>query len=237
MNKPLIIAMDFKDRTAAESFLDSFTGTPLFLKVGMELFYQEGPSLVEAWKEKGHRIFLDLKLHDIPSTVQSAARQLAALNVDLITVHAAGGIRMMEAAREGLETGTPAADSVPDCVAVTQLTSTTEKMMQEELGIPAGLEETVIHYAVNAKQAGLQGIVCSALEAPAIKEHAGRNMKAVTPGIRMKEQDRNDQKRVVTPAKARNLGSDAIVVGRSITSAEQPWQTYQDMMKQWRGKQ
>ncbi|RSL31287.1 orotidine-5'-phosphate decarboxylase [Salibacterium salarium] len=234
MNHPLIIAMDFQDRKAAENFLYPFEGEELFLKVGMELFFREGPAIVEAWKELGHRIFLDIKLHDIPNTVKSAARQLSALDVDLITVHAAGGSKMMEAAREGIEAGARSSAQKADCVAVTQLTSTTEEMMQAELGIAGSLEDTVIQYAANAKKAGLEGVVCSAMEAQAIKQNVGPDFAAVTPGIRLQNNANDDQERVVTPAKAREFGSDAIVVGRSITAAKHPYQTYQEIQKQWR---
>ncbi|MFB4162601.1 orotidine-5'-phosphate decarboxylase [Alteribacillus sp. JSM 102045] len=232
MNKPLIIAMDFADKQTANAFLSSFENEKLFLKVGMELFYREGPALVEKWKAAGHQLFLDLKLHDIPNTVKAAARQLASLQVDLITVHAAGGIKMMEAAKEGLSEG--ALSKTPDCIAVTQLTSTSEKMMKHELAIEKTLKDTVIHYANNAKQAGLQGVVCSALEAPFIKQQVGSDFSAVTPGIRLSNNKSNDQQRVVTPQEARELGSDAIVVGRSITrAAENPYQQYIEIKKQW----
>ncbi|WP_240375226.1 orotidine-5'-phosphate decarboxylase [Bacillus piscicola] len=234
MNNPLIVAMDFPDKNTADRCLEAFAGEPLFLKIGMELFYKEGPALVQEWKAKGHHIFLDVKLHDIPNTVKSAARQLASLHVDLITVHAAGGMKMMEAAREGIEAGTPASETTPDCVAVTQLTSTSEAVMQNELGIAQSLEETVIHYAKNAKKAGLQGVVCSALEVPMIKEKVGPTFETVTPGIRLKENENNDQERVVTPERARELGSDAIVVGRSIIQAENPRSAYQAINRQWR---
>ncbi|WP_158737645.1 orotidine-5'-phosphate decarboxylase [Alteribacillus sp. YIM 98480] len=234
MNKPLIIAMDFKDKQSANAFLTSFGNEKLFLKVGMELFYREGPALVEEWKEVGHQLFLDLKLHDIPNTVKAAAKQLASLQVDLMTVHASGGIKMMEAAREGLVSG--ANNKTPDCIAVTQLTSTSEKMMKNELAIEKSLQDTVIHYAANAKQAGLQGVVCSAHEAPFIKQHVSSDFACVTPGIRLSNNSADDQKRVVTPGEASELGSDAIVVGRSITRADSPYQQYNEMKKQWRNE-
>ncbi|MDQ0299071.1 orotidine-5'-phosphate decarboxylase [Salibacterium salarium] len=234
MNHPLIIAMDFQDKKTADDFLRPFSGEELFLKVGMELFFREGPAVVEAWKAMGHRIFLDIKLHDIPNTVKNAARQLASLDVDLITVHASGGIKMMESAREGIEAGTKTSENNPDCVAVTQLTSTTEQVMQSELGITSSLEDTVIHYAANAKTAGLQGVVCSAMEAKAMKKTVGQDFAAVTPGIRLPDNPSDDQERIVTPAKARAMGSDGIVVGRSITAAKYPYQAYQDIQNQWR---
>ncbi|MFD2704866.1 orotidine-5'-phosphate decarboxylase [Salibacterium lacus] len=233
MNYPLIIAMDFKDKTEAGAFLEKFGEEELFLKIGMELFYREGPALVHAWKEKGHRVFLDLKLHDIPNTVKSAARQLASLEVDITTVHAAGGTQMMEAAREGLEAGTPAGRPVPACAAVTQLTSTTEYIMNKEIGIQGTLEESVLRYAAGAAEAGIDHVVSSAWEAASIKNQIPA-MKAVTPGIRLKEDAANDQRRVVTPDRAREYGSDAIVAGRSITLAEDPLQKYRMMRKQWR---
>ncbi len=226
--------MDFKDKQSANAFLTSFGNEKLFLKVGMELFYREGPALVEEWKEVGHQLFLDLKLHDIPNTVKAAAKQLASLQVDLMTVHASGGIKMMEAAREGLVSG--ANNKTPDCIAVTQLTSTSEKMMKNELAIEKSLQDTVIHYAANAKQAGLQGVVCSAHEAPFIKQHVSSDFACVTPGIRLSNNSADDQKRVVTPGEASELGSDAIVVGRSITRADSPYQQYNEMKKQWRNE-
>ncbi|SFP05603.1 orotidine-5'-phosphate decarboxylase [Salibacterium halotolerans] len=233
MNHPLIIAMDFKEKTEADTFLEKFAEEKLFLKIGMELFYREGPDLIHTWKESGHSIFLDLKLHDIPNTVKSAARQLAALDVDLTTVHAAGGMRMMEAALEGLDAGTPAGRAVPSCAAVTQLTSTSESVMNKEIGIPGTLEESVLHYARGAAEAGMQHVISSAWEAGSIKQQIP-GMKAVTPGIRLTEDAADDQNRVVTPARAREYGSDAIVVGRSITLAEEPLPKYRTMMKQWR---
>ncbi|MGY4689762.1 orotidine-5'-phosphate decarboxylase [Salibacterium sp. K-3] len=234
MNHPLIIAMDFKNKEEADTFLDHFEGETLFLKVGMELFYREGPALIHAFREKGHHIFLDLKLHDIPNTVKSAARQLASLGVDLTTVHAGGGINMMEAALEGLEAGAPSGTAPAECAAVTQLTSTSEGMMNKEIGIPGTLEETVLHYAANAAEAGVGHVICSAWEVPVIKQRIRSEIKAVTPGIRMKEDAADDQRRIVTPAKARELGSDAVVAGRSITQAADPSHQYREMMKQWR---
>ncbi len=226
--------MDFKDKQSANAFLTSFGNEKLFLKVGMELFYREGPALVEEWKVAGHQLFLDLKLHDIPNTVKAAARQLASLQVDLMTVHASGGIKMMEAAREGLASG--ANNNSPDCIAVTQLTSTSEQMMKNELAIDKSLQDTVIHYADNAKQAGLQGVVCSAHEAPYIKQHVSSDFACVTPGIRLSNNSADDQKRVVTPGEASERGSDAIVVGRSITRADNPYQQYNEIKKQWRNE-
>ncbi|SFE40328.1 orotidine-5'-phosphate decarboxylase [Alteribacillus iranensis] len=234
MKEPVIIAMDFDNKSLANTFLKEFGEQQLFLKVGMELFYKEGPSIIWEWKEAGHHIFLDLKLHDIPNTVREAARQIAALGVDMTTIHAAGGIRMMEAAREGLEAGTPSGHHPPACLAVTQLTSTSEDIMREELLIDRSLEDTVIHYAQHAMRAGATGVICSALEVPSIKERVGQMCKTVTPGIRLKHNNRDDQKRVVSPYKAHTLGSDAIVVGRSVTKAANPAEAYQEILKQWR---
>ncbi|MGM9986579.1 MAG: orotidine-5'-phosphate decarboxylase [Bacillaceae bacterium] len=231
----LIIAFDFKNKGEVENFLTQFGDEKLYVKVGMELFYKEGPAIITALKEKGHRIFLDLKLHDIPNTVKSAMRNLASLGVDMTNVHAAGGKKMMQAALEGLTEGTPEGQSRPLLIAVTMLTSTNEEMMHNELGIQMTLEETVGRYAKNAQQAGLDGVVCSTLEVPAIMDYCGDTFVTVTPGIRMTGDSVNDQVRVATPSLARDLGSTYIVVGRSITAAENPYEAYKKVKQQWEG--
>ncbi|MFB5660626.1 orotidine-5'-phosphate decarboxylase [Alteribacillus sp. HJP-4] len=234
MKQPLIIALDFSTREKASDFLKHFQDSPLFIKVGMELFYKEGPSFVKEMKLAGMKIFLDLKLHDIPHTVYRAARQLAELEIDLLTVHAAGGREMMEQACRGAEEGTPEGRKRPLIAAVTQLTSTDDAMLRDELLLYSSMEETVLHYAKNAKQAGLDGVICSAFEVPRLKEECGESFLAVTPGIRAKGDAAGDQKRVATPSLARQLGSDAIVVGRSITAAADPAQAYQSMNGEWK---
>ncbi|MDL2319243.1 orotidine-5'-phosphate decarboxylase, partial [Eubacteriales bacterium OttesenSCG-928-A19] len=217
--KDVIIACDFPDRETTLTFLRRFTGEKPFLKIGMELFYGEGPDIVRQIKGMGHRVFLDLKLHDIPTTVRRAMANLAGLGVDMVNVHAAGTIAMMEAAREGLrEGGAPGAK----LIAVTQLTSTSPQAMKEELWIDASLVDTVAHYAKNAKAAGLDGVVCSPLEARVVKDACGDAFLTVTPGIRYPSGTTDDQARVTTPAKAREIGTDYIVVGRPITAAEDP---------------
>ncbi|PNU22507.1 orotidine-5'-phosphate decarboxylase [Bacillus stratosphericus] len=228
-----IIALDFPSGQEALAFLDPFEGTPLFVKVGMELFYQEGPAILEALKEKNCRIFLDLKLHDIPTTVQKAMNRLAALGVDLVNVHAAGGKRMMQAAVEGLESGTPAGQSRPGIIAVTQLTSTSEDMMRKELLIDRPLQETVIRYGQLAYESGLDGVVCSVHESKALHEHISPSFLTVTPGIRLPNDQTDDQKRVATPAYAKEQGVSQIVVGRSITKADKPIEAYHQILKEW----
>ncbi|MEH7093146.1 orotidine-5'-phosphate decarboxylase [Neobacillus vireti] len=235
MDNSLIIALDFPGMNEVNQFLKPFAGEELFVKVGMELFYQEGPSIIHQLKEQGHSIFLDLKLHDIPNTVQSAMKGLARLECDLVNVHAAGGIDMMQAALEGLEAGTPAGRKRPACIAVTQLTSTSEEQMQKEQLIPISLKESVLHYASITKQAGLDGVVCSAWEAPLIKERAGQSFLTVCPGIRMASDQVGDQKRVTTPEAARTMGVSSIVVGRSITRSHDPLTSYQQWMEAWKG--
>ncbi|WP_042456232.1 orotidine-5'-phosphate decarboxylase [Neobacillus dielmonensis] len=234
MNHPLIIALDFPGRAEVEKFLQPFRGTQLFVKVGMELFYQEGPSIVSLLKDQGHHIFLDLKLHDIPNTVYGAMKGLARLNVDMVNVHAAGGREMMESAIEGLEAGT-ATGKRPACIAVTQLTSTSETQMQKEQLIPATLMESVLHYASLTKAAGLDGVVCSAHEAAAIGKQIGPDFMTVCPGIRLQSDQTGDQKRTATPEFAREAGVGAIVVGRSITKAVDPLQNYQNWIQAWGG--
>ncbi|MEH7386671.1 orotidine-5'-phosphate decarboxylase [Bacillus sp. JJ1521] len=235
MHRPLIIALDFPNLTDAKGFLTAFGEEQLFVKVGMELYYQDGPSVIHFLKEQGHSIFLDLKLHDIPNTVYSSMKRLAGLGVDLVNVHAAGGRKMMEAAREGLEAGTVIGQSRPKCIAVTQLTSTTEDVMKKELLIERNLLDVVVEYAALTKESGLDGVVCSSLEVPVINNRLGNTFMTVTPGIRQASDEIGDQARVVTPEKARELGSTAIVVGRSITRATNPLQTYKQMKAAWEG--
>lgn len=230
-NSP-IIALDFASAEDAYSFLSPFDQS-LFVKVGMELYLQEGPSIVYKLKEMGHDVFLDLKLHDIPNTVGQAMKGLARLGADLVNVHAAGGEAMMIAAREGLEAGTTAGNKRPSIIAVTQLTSTSEKQMQEEQLIKTLIDESVVHYAKLAKRANLDGVVCSVLEAKAIAEACGQDFLRVTPGIRLAEGSAHDQIRVATPANARLLGSSHIVVGRAITKAEKPVEAYNTILKMW----
>lgn len=230
-NSP-IIALDFATAEDVYKFLSPFEQT-LFVKVGMELYLQEGPSIVYKLKEMGHDVFLDLKLHDIPNTVGQAMKGLARLGADLVNIHAAGGEAMMIAAREGLEAGTTAGNRRPSIIAVTQLTSTSEKQMQEEQLIQATIDESVVHYAKLAKQANLDGVVCSVLEAKKIAEACGNDFLRVTPGIRLAEGDTHDQVRVATPANARVLGSSHIVVGRAITKAENPVFAYEKVLNMW----
>ena len=215
----VIVACDFPTAEETFAFLRGLGDARPFLKIGMELFYAEGPDIVRRLKDRGHRIFLDLKLHDIPNTVRKAMRVLSSLDVDMVNVHAAGTRAMMEAAREGL---TRQDGSRPLLIAVTQLTSTDQQHMQEELLISAPLEEVVMAYARNAAAAGLDGVVCSPLEAGAVHAACGSGFLAVTPGVRFADGDAGDQKRVTTPARARELGSDFIVVGRPITTAPDP---------------
>jgi orotidine-5'-phosphate decarboxylase len=233
IRRPLIIALDFKDRTEVDQFLNQFHDEKLFVKVGMELFYQEGPAIISHLKQRGHDIFLDLKLHDIPNTVKQAMRGLAKLDVDLVNVHAAGGKKMMVAAIEGLEAGTPTGKQRPACIAVTQLTSTSQKMVQEELLIKENIDNVVLHYAKMAKESGLDGVVCSTLEVERINGNFGSSFITVTPGIRMKQDSADDQTRIATPEHARRLGSTAIVVGRSITKQTNPYEAYLNVKKAW----
>lgn len=230
-----IIALDFPTFSQAEQFLNQFNDESLFVKVGMELFYQNGPEIVTHLKQLGHDVFLDLKLHDIPNTVQRTMKGLAALEIEMINVHAAGGRAMMEAAMEGILSGTPAGRQTPKLIAVTQLTSTTPVAMQQEQLIPVSLMESVVHYAKLTQSAGLDGVVCSALEARAIKEHTAKEFLCVTPGIRPVGTAVGDQKRVATPSSARKDGSSYIVVGRPVTQAEDPVAAYHELIKQWNG--
>ena len=219
MAKDVIIALDFPSKSHVMSFLDKFTEEKPFVKIGMELFYAEGPAIVREIKERGHKIFLDLKLHDIPNTVKSAMAVLRDLDVDITNLHAGGTVAMMEAAIEGL---TRADGTRPLLIAVTQLTSTDEEIMKRDLLIDQPLDKVVMHYAKNAADAGLDGVVCSPLEAGKVHEVCGSKFLTVTPGVRFAGGDVGDQKRVTTPEKAKELGSDYIVVGRPITAAEDP---------------
>ncbi len=232
MNAP-IIALDLPSMRSVETFLTRFGKQKLALKVGMQLFYKEGPPIIEKLKLAGHWIFLDLKLHDIPNTVKEAMKSLAALEVDMVNVHAAGGKRMMEAALEGLEAGLARGMTRPLCIAVTQLTSTSENMLKEELLIDEGIEQTVLHYAKLTNESGLDGIVCSSLETPFIKENI-HDFITVTPGIRLTGDERDDQTRIVTPEKAKQLGSDYIVVGRSVTKSKNPLEAYERVELEWK---
>ena len=234
MQNSLAIALDFPGLEETRSFLDQFD-CPLFVKVGMELYYQAGPSVIEEIKSRGHSIFLDLKLHDIPNTVMKAMRGLAGLGADMVNVHAAGGAAMMEAAREGLEAGSRPGSVRPLLIAVTQLTSTSEMQMNMEQRIAGSLKESVLHYAALAHAAGLDGAVCSPHEAEMIHRQCGSGFLTVTPGIRMPESSKDDQKRVASPSEARALGSDIIVAGRAITRSECPAEAYKKMKLAWEG--
>lgn len=223
MGKDVIIACDFDSKEKTLEFLDKFTGRKPFVKIGMELFYAEGPDIVRQIKARGHKIFLDLKLHDIPNTVKKAMAVLSKLDVDICNLHAAGTIKMMEEALAGLmrEDGTR-----PLLIAVTQLTSTDQQSMERDLLIEKPIDEVVMHYAHNAKIAGLDGVVCSPLEAGKVHEVCGKDFLTVTPGVRFADGDKGDQKRVMTPAEAKKIGSDYIVVGRPITAAADPVAAY-----------
>ena len=224
MNSDVIIACDFPDRETTLTFLDRFAGSRKpFVKIGMELFYGAGPDIVREIKARGHRIFLDLKLHDIPNTVKKAMRVLSALDVDMVNVHASGAIPMMEAALEGL---TRPDGTRPLLIAVTQLTSTSEEVLHRQLLVQATMNETIATYAANARKAGLDGVVCSPLESTLVKEACGPDFLTVTPGIRFADAAADDQVRITTPARARELGSDFIVVGRPITAAADPVAAY-----------
>lgn len=225
MKPEIMIALDFPTGEDALRFLDRFGDEPLYVKVGMELFYSEGPAILEEIKKRGHRIFLDLKLHDIPNTVKSAMRVLARAGVSMTNVHAAGGRKMMEAALEGLQEGCGEGER-PKLIAVTQLTSTDEAMMHDELLIEGALEDVVASYARNAMEAGLDGVVCSAWEAERIHSVTSESFLTVTPGIRLAGDAKGDQSRVATPARAKAMGSDYLVIGRSITKAEDPVAAY-----------
>ena len=224
MGKDVIVACDFSSKEKVMNFLDKFTGRKPFVKIGMELFYAEGPQIVREIKERGHKIFLDLKLHDIPNTVKKSMSVLSNLDVDLCNLHAAGTIRMMEAAIEGL---TRPDGTRPLLIAVTQLTSTDQESMENDLLIKEPIDKVVMHYAANAKKAGLDGVVCSPLEAGKVHEVCGDDFITVTPGVRFADGDIGDQKRVMTPAEAKKIGSDYIVVGRPVTAAEDPVAAYE----------
>ena len=228
MGKDVIIACDFASGEETLAFLDRFTGKKPFVKIGMELFYAEGPQIVRQIKARGHKIFLDLKLHDIPNTVKKAMAVLSRLDVDMCNLHAAGTKAMMEAALEGL---TRPDGTRPLLIAVTQLTSTDEQRMKDELLINASLPDTVMKYAENAKEAGLDGVVCSPLEAAIVKERCGKDFVTVTPGVRFADSAKDDQSRITTPEKAREIGSDYIVVGRPITQAADPVEAYERCVK------
>ena len=225
-----IIALDFESADKVNAFLDQFD-EPLFVKVGMELFYQTGPKLIKSIKDRGHSIFLDLKLHDIPNTVSKAMEGLAKLDVDLVNVHAAGGKTMMEAAIKGLRQH----NKHTKIIAVTQLTSTTETQLHEEQNIQTTIEEAVLNYAKLSQQAGLDGVVCSPLEAELITAQLGKDFMKVTPGIRPEGLAQNDQKRITTPEQAKQLGSTHIVVGRPITQSDDPVKSYQIIKESWLG--
>lgn len=232
MGKDVIIACDFASAEETLAFLDKFTEEKPYVKIGMELYYAEGPQIVKKIKERGHKIFLDLKLHDIPNTVKKAMKVLSGLDVDMCNLHAAGTIAMMEAALEGLtrEDGTR-----PLLIAVTQLTSTDQERMEKDLLIEKPLEEVVDHYAANAKKAGLDGVVCSPLEAERVHELCGEGFLTVTPGVRFADGDAGDQVRITTPQRAKEIGSDYIVVGRPITQAEDPVAAYRRCVSEFVG--
>ena len=230
MAKDVIIACDFNSQEETLKFLDRFTDCKPFVKIGMELYYAAGPDIVKEIKKRGHKIFLDLKLHDIPNTVNKAMKVLRDLDVDITNVHAAGTIPMMEAALKGLEKedGTRAL-----LIAVTQLTSTDQEHMENDLLIKEPMEEVVMHYAENAKNAGLDGVVCSPLEAGAVHARCGEAFLTITPGVRFADGDVQDQKRVMTPEEAKKAGSDYIVMGRPITQAEDPVEAYKRAVKEF----
>lgn len=230
MGKDVIIACDFADKETALNFLDKFEGRKPFVKIGMELFYAEGPQIVREIKARGHKIFLDLKLHDIPNTVKKSMAVLSLLDVDMCNLHAAGTSRMMEAALEGL---TRPDGTRPLLIAVTQLTSTDQEAMEHDLLIKEPIDKVVMHYAETAKNAGLDGVVCSPLEAQKVHDICGEKFLTVTPGVRFADGDIGDQKRVMTPEQAKKIGSDYIVVGRPITAAPDPVAAYERCIKEF----
>lgn len=232
MGKDVIIACDFADKETALSFLDKFEGRKPFVKIGMELFYAEGPQIVREIKARGHKIFLDLKLHDIPNTVKKSMAVLSRLDVDMCNLHAAGTSHMMEAALEGL---TRPDGTRPLLIAVTQLTSTDQEAMERDLLIKEPIDKVVMHYAETAKNAGLDGVVCSPLEARKVHEVCGERFLTVTPGVRFADGDIGDQKRVMTPEQAKKIGSNYIVVGRPITAAPDPVAAYERCIKEFVG--
>ena len=230
MGKDVIIACDFDSAEKVFAFLDKFTGRKPFVKIGMELYYAEGPEIVRQIKARGHKIFLDLKLHDIPNTVKKSMAVLSRLDVDMTNLHAAGTSRMMEAAIEGL---TRPDGTRPLLIAVTQLTSTDEEIMKKDLLIEKPIADVVMHYAMTAKNSGLDGVVCSPLEAGKVHDTCGKEFLTVTPGVRFADGDIGDQKRVMTPAEAKKIGSDYIVVGRPITAAEDPVAAYERCVREF----
>ncbi len=230
MGRDVIIACDFSSAEKTFEFLDKFTGKKPFVKIGMELYYAEGPAIVREIKARGHKIFLDLKLHDIPNTVKKSMSVLSNLGVDITNLHAGGTVRMMEAALEGL---TRPDGSRPLLIAVTQLTSTDQESMENDLLIKAPIDEVVMHYAENAKKAGLDGVVCSPLEAGKVHDRCGSDFITVTPGVRFADGEIGDQKRVMTPEQAKKIGSDYIVVGRPITAAEDPVAAYERCVREF----
>ena len=232
MGKDVIVACDFASKEAVMNFLDKFTDCKPFVKIGMELFYAEGPSIVKEIKARGHKIFLDLKLHDIPNTVKKSMAVLSGLDVDMTNLHASGTISMMQAGLEGL---TRPEGTRPLLIAVTQLTSTSQERMEEDLLINQPIDEVVMHYAHNAAKAGLDGVVCSPLEAGKVHERCGQNFMTVTPGVRFADGEIGDQSRVMTPAQAKEIGSDYIVVGRPITAAEDPVAAYKRCVAEFVG--
>ncbi len=232
MGKDVIIACDFDSKEQTLEFLDKLGDHKPYVKIGMELYYAEGPSIVKALKERGYKIFLDLKLHDIPNTVKKAMKVLSSLDVDMCNLHAAGTCKMMEAALEGL---TREDGSRPLLIAVTQLTSTTQERMEADIMIEEPMDKVVSHYASNAKNSGLDGVVCSPLESGKVHDVCGKEFLTVTPGVRFADDDKGDQARVTTPAKAKELGSDYIVVGRSITAAADPKAAYERCIAEFVG--
>lgn len=232
MGKDVIIACDFASKEQTLEFLDKFTGKKPFVKIGMELFYAAGPDIVRELKARGHKIFLDLKLHDIPNTVKKSMAVLSRLDVDMTNLHAAGTISMMEAALEGL---TRPDGTRPLLIAVTQLTSTDQERMEKDLLIKEPIDKVVMHYASNAAKAGLDGVVCSPLEAGKVHETCGEKFLTVTPGVRFADGDKGDQKRIMTPAEAKKIGSDYIVVGRPITAAADPVAAYERCITEFVG--
>ena len=232
MGKDVIIACDFAGREETFAFLDKFTGKKPFVKIGMELFYSEGPDIVRELKARGHKIFLDLKLHDIPNTVKKAMSVLSRLDVDMTNLHAAGTISMMEAALEGL---TRPDGTRPLLIAVTQLTSTDQERMEKDLLIKEPIDKVVMHYASNAAKAGLDGVVCSPLESQKVHDVCGKGFLTVTPGVRFADGDKGDQRRVMTPAQAKEIGSDYIVVGRPITASSDPVAAYERCIAEFCG--
>ena len=232
MGKDVIVACDFKSKKEVLDFLDKFDGRKPFVKIGMELFYSEGPEIVREIKKRGHKIFLDLKLHDIPNTVKKSMAVLSKLDVDICNLHAGGTIPMMEAAIEGL---TRPDGTRPLLIAVTQLTSTDEETMKRDLLISEPIDKVVMHYAKNAKKAGLDGVVCSPLEAEKVHQVCGKDFLTVTPGVRFAESEVGDQRRVMTPKEAKKIGSDYIVVGRPITAAQDPVAAYERCIEEFVG--